>query len=276
MADAATAPALPFIHVVTYGPPGSGKSTFAATFPKPMLVLAFDPLGKDAPYLERGIVGPDMVGDFDQPVVQIASRNKTGKLLVQLEYFHDTEVTNEGKYRPVAYNQFLKRFSTLYDEVKAGLWKTIVVDTLTFMELTARKLSQYQLNPTTKEPRQHYALSTEFLEEALMCRLGGMRTNVVILAHVDTERDEVLGTMLFNPAAPGRLRTRLGGGYPEMYYMRATREKNTQAVSYALQTRADSRYNCTSTFLRAPDPCEPNYAALWGPWKERNGIVVPS
>jgi len=42
------------LHVVVMGDPGARKSTFAATFPKPMLVLNFDPMGKETPYLLAG------------------------------------------------------------------------------------------------------------------------------------------------------------------------------------------------------------------------------
>ena len=100
----------PIIHVVDYGPWGSGKSTFAATFPKPMLVIAFDPVGKEAPYIRRGIAGLDMLGEFDQVVRQVMSRKQEEKMLVQIESFHDTEVDAEGKYLPVAYRRFLQRF----------------------------------------------------------------------------------------------------------------------------------------------------------------------
>lgn len=41
-----------FIHAICYGDIGSGKSTFARTFPTPMLVHMFDPFGKDRPYLK--------------------------------------------------------------------------------------------------------------------------------------------------------------------------------------------------------------------------------
>ena len=44
--------ARPTLHWVLYGDFGSGKSTMAATFPKPMLVHMFDPFGKDMPYLK--------------------------------------------------------------------------------------------------------------------------------------------------------------------------------------------------------------------------------
>jgi hypothetical protein len=43
------------LHCLVYGEPGSGKTTFAATWPKPLLVLFWDPIGKDLPYLELGL-----------------------------------------------------------------------------------------------------------------------------------------------------------------------------------------------------------------------------
>ena len=46
--------AKPGLHALVYGDTGAGKSTFLASFPKPMLVLHFDGLGKEGPYLQYG------------------------------------------------------------------------------------------------------------------------------------------------------------------------------------------------------------------------------
>lgn len=52
------------IHVLIYGEPGSGKTTLAATFPKSMLVLFWDPFGKDLPYIEYVINGGGTVTEL--------------------------------------------------------------------------------------------------------------------------------------------------------------------------------------------------------------------
>lgn len=44
----------PTLHALVYGDTGAGKSTFLASFPKPMYVFFFDGLGKDGPYLQYG------------------------------------------------------------------------------------------------------------------------------------------------------------------------------------------------------------------------------
>lgn len=252
---------MPLVHTVTYGPWGSGKSTFAATFPKPMLVLAFDPLGKEAPYLKRGTAMPEGRGDCDQPVVPVMSKKDDSKLIVQIEYFHDTEVNDDGSYRPVAYRRFLKRFPALYDEIAAGKWATVVFDSLTFMELATRKMHQYDLHKHEKDSRKWFGQATDDLEEAILLRAGGLRCNVVVLAHVDTDKDEMAGSMVFSPSAPGRLRNRLGSGYPEIYVMHARRDKEG-GMGYYLQTRADARYGAASVLLEAPDPCQPDYQSI--------------
>lgn len=44
----------PIVHTLVYGDFGSKKSFLAASFPKPILVQMFDPIGKENPYLSQG------------------------------------------------------------------------------------------------------------------------------------------------------------------------------------------------------------------------------
>jgi hypothetical protein len=59
------------LHCFCYSDSGGGKSTFAATFPKPMLVLMWDPIGKDAPYRKRGRTVDVGVDEFGTPVSRV-------------------------------------------------------------------------------------------------------------------------------------------------------------------------------------------------------------
>jgi hypothetical protein len=53
------------LHCLIYGDSGAGKSLFASSFPKPMLVLMWDGYDNAVPYLEQGQAGPLFgLGDF--------------------------------------------------------------------------------------------------------------------------------------------------------------------------------------------------------------------
>lgn len=257
------------LKVVCYGDAGSGKSTFAATFPKPMVVFSFDPIGKDIPYLLRGkmqpvgqlVVGKNAAGDVVVPVQQVLSPK--GKLLIQVEHYIDT-----NPQRPQAYANFLTRMAMFEGELDN--WKTVVFDSVTFMELMARKDSQYRLNPNSREPRQWFAASTDALEEMLMIRVGSLPMNVVVIAHIDEDKDEVNGVFVRNPKAPGRLGKGKGlaAAMVEVYRMYVGPD-GEGGEHYLVQTQSNGSYNC-ATRINAPNPCEPVYANLWANEKRLN------
>jgi len=257
----------PWIHVVVAGGWGSGKTRFASSFPKPLISLQTDPYGKEAPLLDRGLVGETVVGLFGQYVTTVNSKLDPTRLLCQIEFFHDADPR-----KPQAFRQFRNRFDTLFEEVQASRWATVVIDGVTFLELISRKLYQHD-EVKGKEPRRWYAQSTEDLEELLMCRAGALRCNVVVCAHLDKSYNEVSGVSVHHPAAPGRMSTRFGAGFPEMYVAHCLKQSDGQ-VKYWLQTRTDSQCAASSVFLEAPDPCEPVYKALWATWDAKHPATV--
>jgi len=237
----------------------------ASTFPKPLISLQTDPYGKESPILARGIVDQTPYqGEFGQFITQVKSKLDPERLLCQIEYFHDPDPR-----KPQAFRQFRNRFDTLYPEVAEGRWATVVIDGVTFLELISRKLYQHD-EIKGKEPRRWYAQSTEDLEELLMCRAGAMRCNVVVCAHLDKAYDEAAGGNVHHPAAPGRMSSRFGAGFPEMYVCHGIK-KSDGAMNYYLQTRTDAKCAAESVFLEAPDPCQPDYRALWSTWDEKHG-----
>lgn len=263
-------PNYPNIHAIVYGQSGNGKSTFAATFPKPMIVFNFDAYGKDVVYRRKGIARPP-VQDSDGVVRQEIIHPPTGESIITIEHYHD-----ENPEQPTAYERFMRRMSYFNADERAS-YRTVVLDSVTSMELAARKQQQYKINPRSKEPRQWYAGSTERLEEMLCSRFGALYdVNVLVLAHVDEDKDELHGTFVRTPSAPGRLRTRLAAYYNEMYRCFAVREAagvvgggggGRGGLTYRLQTRADAMYNAYSMEAGAPDPCEPRYSALWSTYE---------
>jgi hypothetical protein len=243
------------IHVLAYGDSGAGKSTFAATFPKPMLVFAFDPWDKSTPYLKKGVAAFVDADERGTPAQEVIHR-KTGELLVRVEHYLDAD-----PYHPEAYARFLKRMHAFTQEYEQ--WTTVVIDSITFMELAARKYEQYVLNKSAKDPRQWYAGSKQALEEMLMIRFANLPMNVVISCHVSEDKDELHGTFVRTIHAVGKLGKQMPAGYGEMYRLYVKR--NEQGLSeYRIQTRSDSLWAAASQ-IGAPDETAPHYLALWAP-----------
>jgi hypothetical protein len=224
------------------------------TFPKAQLVFFFDPIGKDTPYLSRGDVTESKLPDGT--LVREVHSKTDGALLYHLEYFLEaTPLT------PSMWGRFLLRLTQLETLIATMGIKTVVLDSVTFMELTARKFSQYKLNPQSKEPRQWFGFSTDALEEILMIRFGTLPINVVVLAHIDDQKVTSHGTNVFSIAAPGRLSRRGPGAFSEVYRAYVTTDDSGQPI-YQWQTRSNGMYTA-STQVGAPDPCLPVYAAIW-------------
>lgn len=239
------------IHVLAYGDAGSGKSTFAATFPKPALVFSFDPLGKETPYLKRGTASDLM--DWDYGRYREVVSNKTGNVIVRIEYYQNADVKS-----PQAYPRFLDRTS-MFDPEQEG-WATVAYDSLTFMEIAARKWAQYVVEPGAKEPRRWHGIATDQLEEQVMVKAAGWNVNVVVIAHIDEQMDDFNGMMSRSPKAPGRLRKGLPAGFGEVYRAYVIRGK--EGNQHVLQTRADAMW-VSSTQVNAPNPAPASYQALW-------------
>ena len=254
----------PSIHVLVYSDAGGGKSDFAASFSDvpsatPILVWCWDPFGKETPYLKRGTQKPvEIDAASGTPYVDVLHR-QTGALLIRVEYYLDADPQS-----PEAYARFLRRM-TLFGEEQAR-WRTVVNDSVTFMELAARKLQQYHLNPSAKDPRQWYGGSKESLEEMLMIRFGALPMNVVVCAHVDEDKDEMHGYMVRYPMAPGKLKKALPSGFGEIYRPYVARDDKGQRV-HVMQTQADTLWTAASQ-IDAPNPCPNRYADVWRNWKE--------
>lgn len=245
----------PYIHCLSYGSPGEGKSHFFATFPKPMLVISFDPMGKNQPYFKRGTLAPTTEGEYGQEVWSVMSKKNPENRIVSVEVWG-------GDAFGQAYQSFhTNRMREIHDEVRSGEWASVILDTLTGAELGARRMYTEILKP--KDSNKEWSIGTTDSLESLCLSLLSLRCNVGVAAHVDKDKDEVLGRMVGTYSAPGRLQKKdgLAARFPEVYRLHSVRDGDT--IRRFLQTRTDQRYLATSVFLEAPDPCEPDYSALW-------------
>lgn len=247
----------PPIHCMPYGEAGAGKTEFAISFPKPILFQCFDPHGKDGPVLRAGRPS-DLYND---PETGMMSRLVYGKasdeVIIKVEYYLDLDPEN-----PVAWDNYCKRMRRFVGEWNR--WGTIVADSVTFAEMTARWYSEFKANRTNNDGRAHYGYSAKQLELNLISRLAAIPTNVVVPAHVEKDKDQGYGPgsrALYNPLAPGQMSKKFPSGYAELYRLYVD-EKGQRVI----QTVPDMQYNA-ATQIGVPDrtvlPRVASYEALW-------------
>ncbi len=267
------------IHVLVYGDFGAGKSTFADTFPNPKLVWCFDAYGKDTPYVRNPLhaVTPVQQDPYGGPYREVISR-KTGAILKRIEYYHDTEWidvelirrkagTSVKDMKPAAYARFLRRMAG-FDAEAAG-WRTVILDSVTSMEICARRWDQFILNPQAEDARQWYGASKDMLERMLLGRLAALPMNVVVLAHIDDEKWESQGRQRRMPMAPGKLRGSLPSQYGEVY------RQYSDNAGHWLQAKSDEIWAAT-TQIDCPSPCEPSYKEIWANYDAAMAAVEAS
>jgi len=180
-------------------------------------------------------------------------------LLVRYEHYIETDPES-----PSTYERFMGRMAKIHLELDQ--WATIVLDSLTFMESSARYYSQYKLNRGVKDGRQHYAFSTDAIERIVVNRMGGWLNNVLVIAHVNDSKTDLEGRTLFSVDAPGKMPVRCPAGYSEFYYS-YVEEDEKEGLIYCLQTRSNRTHGGASQ-IDAPNPCLADYEELWANWPE--------
>lgn len=266
-------PRLPFIHLLLYGDSGSGKTTFAATFAalaqalgKPMLVLAFDPPGKMAPYREVGVSGP--VKDptlaayyIEQGIMAEDICDADGKTLVTIEYYLDPDPA-----KPVAADQIEARLTGF--EHDAPNWSCVIMDSMTFFMHACLRRAACR-NPIPESKNQEidltwYSSVKANVERLLKSQAVWWLTNIIAIFHTNTEKSEFADTLVRGILATGKLPSELPPGFDEIYRVKLVMgQKSGDEYRRVLQTRHDTIWAATSVTAKAPNPCEPHYDALW-------------
>lgn len=255
-----------FICCLLYGDPGSRKSTMAASFPKPILVLQFDPLAKAGPYRRAGRRGQYLtyVEPWGIDIEYVMSTKEPNKAIIEINYFKDENIKG-GPSTIYAVERFEHRMIDIFNEIREGIWATVVLDSLTFLNWSIVKLEQFKRNPLSnagneQDGRQWRAKAAEGLEEACFT-LATQRCNVVVTAHVRELRDNQRELNLWTPEAPGKRNRTLPAAFGEVYAMHADLE-----IGPYIQSNKDGSF-VACTQINAPDGVKPAYKNLWKNYK---------
>jgi hypothetical protein len=252
----------PVLHVLLNGESGTGKDTFAETWPKPMIVWHLDGHGQDMPYINSQHDGKAQqvsemlnykLGELEIPYRDIVTAKGE---FIRIEYF-----SSSNPLFPNAAAMLEARMS--YFGSEQDQWATLVCGSLSSAALESRLYDQYVLNPSYKDNRKHFGAATDFVERLIVSQKA-LPCNVVFICHISRDKDEMNGEMVYGPDLPGRLSTSAGRYFGEIYRLWIGKDDKGDYFR-ALQTMHDGRYQA-KTHVAAPDGCYPHYESLWVNW----------
>jgi len=183
--------------------------------------------------------------------------NDAGELLIRVEYFHEYAAEPAQVSTWLTY---LKRITNLQTG-EYNNWATLVVDSVTSMERTARVFGR-KLNP--KGDNRHWGgYRTDQLEQILSMSLVSLPINLVITCHQAEEKDELYGSFVRTMYAPARLGEKKGLAtvYSEIYRLSISLDEKGDPIHLA-QTKTDNLW-AAACQIDAPNPCWPVYDELW-------------
>lgn len=226
-----------FRTVLAYGDSGAGKTVFGAGFP-----------------------GPIWIADFDGKVSSAASFYKGTPQYDLIEY--DT-YSGHSAWMP-----FVKRINELAKFPKDQFpFKTIVVDSITTFSASMMEEVMKQ-NPGSQRSKmletqvpnlKDYQIAISHCKDVIKKILSFRdRCNIVMTAHIQKDKDETTGEILFQPLIWGKdLPTWLPMVFEEVYRCYAE-VKEGKSIHWA-QTRAEKKYIARTQIPKLPSPVKLGY-----------------
>lgn len=206
-------PSEDILKVFVTGDYGTGKSVFASTFPQPGFVFNFDK--KISVY--RG-------GEFDYTEYPISAPG---------------------------WNQFKADHKEVTELVKAGKYKTVIYDSTSAMQDIAMEQA-LMLDPKRSETggpiwNVHYMMVRNLLEGELRKAIS-LPCNIVVIAHLETKKDEKGNIISIDPMLTGQLSVRIPGYFDEVYcsFSRVVSENGKSSTKYFLRTVTQGLYKARS------------------------------
>ena len=245
------------VHALIMAHSGVGKTHFIATFPKPILHLLFDPVGKEQPILDRGVATGFKKGDYCY-YREVYSRKDSSKLIARVEYWSEPNPA-----LPTAYDRWIKRSVSLEADIDKWGIQTTALDTGTYFHMAAHHWG-IKYGGFGNNGKGHYGFSNMAVQQFIMMRLPNLfKCHSIVACHEAEQQDESdsdAGTVIRKmPAFPGQLPNLIPGGYSEVWHMYCDGDGKTRLLQTA--RRAGNAYDCKS-LLHLPDPIVAHWQAI--------------
>lgn len=229
------------LKVLVCGPPGSGKTCFAAGFPYPLMVWDFDDkIDSAAAWYEK-----------DKERLDGIDVRALGKKL-------------DGSDPIVEMNKIVAE--ELIPQQKSGTmkYKTLVIDSAT--TFSAAVLNHIvKTNPGTKRVASAQGVQAGMQDFGILKRefarlipgLLSLPMNIIMTAHIKTDRSELTGEIIRSPIMDGSFSQELPIYFKEVYRVFV---KDGKPMA---QTKSDQYYDfCRSQIPRLPNPVALTYENL--------------
>lgn len=210
------------INVLIYGGTGSGKTYSLRTFRTPIWIDSFDPGGS--------ISLKDFIAD--------------GRAIV------NTQFEKEDADKPTAWEAWEKTFLS---HEKSGVFNhigTYAIDSATTWASAALNAVLKKVGRTGGVPQQNDWYPQMTLMEKSLKRIMSLPCDVVFICHDDTQKDEILGSIMRAPLLTGKLKKRVPLLFSEIYYALARR--SSKGTEYVWQMQKDSQNEARSRLMALP------------------------
>lgn len=239
--------------ILVVGEYKTGKSVSAATFPKPMLFLDYDD-GFLSVKNTKGRDGKLVVPNWNE--IEVVKMFKKGFQSLEMKTSQ-----KEGAPPPLYTNgapELIQQFNDIMSSIAEGKkkYKTVVIDSLTSV-FRNWKEAILKLNHIPALRISDYGTLEGILLGQFFPSLKALPVDFVILIdHVDMDKDEITGAIIEYPVGPSRNMGRnLGKEVDEIYRQKVEGEK------YIWKTRKTGFFQAGSR-LGLPDTLEANFVEL--------------
>lgn len=199
------------LNCILYGDFGSGKTTCATTAAAPILFHSFDPGG---PKSIRNLIG-------DRIIV-------------------DSQFEDESSKDPRCFDLWMREMQKL---AKAKVFDgigTLVIDSLTTMsEGIMNQILKKAGRPATVPQIQDYQILGNTLRD-IFKDLSALPCHVVVIGHMEYEKDEATGRLFSSLLVTGKMKTKLPLLFDEVYV--AICKDSQKGAEYSLLTANDGCY----------------------------------
>jgi hypothetical protein len=201
------------LKVLVYGGSGTGKTTFASTFPKPFFF------------------------DFDGGMLSVRGKD------VEYESYVD-----KSMLCPDAYNRFSSQLDNMSSALAGGHlpFQTVVLDSITTLqEAMLRDIQKTNKTLGKQTTLQEWGILVGKMEDILY-RITSLNVHMVAIAHEQIIQDELTSEIVVLPLIVGKkLPDRIALWFDEVYHARVDRGIGGRP-SYQVMTVADRKYKAKS------------------------------